>query len=379
MLETLWTLKEKGCLIVAYTESMGFDSNDRVRRLELDGVIDILYSPADHPLPSHVMPESIRLYPASHYELRETLHKHTPAGEVKPNPQLLRDIISDVGALPADVIYVGDNLMKDVTMAQQATVQDVWAAYGTSHQKDEYELLRRVTHWTKEQVEQEKLTRSDDVRPTFTLESGFAELLAKFNFQRHSRGGSVIPYEHTRDLISIWKTIVEAQEHFNDLELRIRGMAITIIGVLLGAVAFAVREDLTLRAGGHEFPAAAFLILTAFLTVPAFWMMDRLWYHRLLQGAVTAGTRIEDSLSVVMPEIGLGKAISEASPATVLWKWKIRSTRKIDLFYGVIGVVLLILFAVFLFVVSAVSDGTVESGDGSTSVGAPTATTSASP
>lgn len=360
------TLREEGCLIVAYTESMGFYSNDRLRRLGLDGVIDILYSPADHALPSHVTPESVRSYPASHYELRETLHRHTPPGEVKPNPQLLLDIIRDLGALPADVIYVGDSLVKDVTMAQHASVRDVWAAYGASHQKDEYELLRQVTHWTKEQVQREKLTRSDDVKPSFTLQSGFAELLAKFNFQRHSRGSSAVPYEHTRDLISVWKTIVEAQEHFNDLELRIRGMAITIIGVLLGAVAFAVREDLTLRAGGHEFPAAAFLILTAFLTVPAFWMMDRLWYHRLLQGAVRAGTRIEDSLSVVMPEIGLGKAISEASPATVLWRWKIHSTRKIDIFYILIGAVLLILFAVFLLVVSAGSDGSVQTGEGST-------------
>lgn len=77
---TLDELKKCGCLLVGYTESMGFYSNCRMRHLDLDLVFDFLYSPRDHDLPCALTPEAIRYYPADTYELRVTQHRHTPAG-----------------------------------------------------------------------------------------------------------------------------------------------------------------------------------------------------------------------------------------------------------------------------------------------------------
>src|SRR6266481_8366450 len=124
VLETLRTVKETGCLVVGYTESMGFYSNYRVRNLGLDGILDYLYSPADHDLPENLTPEQIRKYPTQHYKLKQTVHRHTPAGELKPNPKVLLDIIVDIGADPSECIYIGDSLMKDVLMAQEVGVID---------------------------------------------------------------------------------------------------------------------------------------------------------------------------------------------------------------------------------------------------------------
>ncbi len=152
--ETLDTLKARGVLIAAFTESKAFYTNYRFRKLGLDGLVDYLYSPEDHSMSADLT--SIRHYDAGSYVFKETIHHFTPEGEVKPNPALLLDIISDLRASIEEVVYVGDNILKDVYMAQQAGVVDVHAAYGASQHKPEYELLRKVTHWTPEMVERER-------------------------------------------------------------------------------------------------------------------------------------------------------------------------------------------------------------------------------
>jgi phosphoglycolate phosphatase len=71
--------------------------------------------------------------------------------------------------------------MKDIQMAQKAGVLDVWAKYGTSQHKQEYALLRKVTHWTDQEVEKERAVIKDArVVPTYTLHLSFKELLDLF-------------------------------------------------------------------------------------------------------------------------------------------------------------------------------------------------------
>jgi FMN phosphatase YigB (HAD superfamily) len=80
-------------------------------------------------------------------------------------------------------VYVGDNLMKDVAMAVDCGVEDVWAKYGQAHRRPEYKLLVDVTHWTPEEVEREqKIKEREDVHPTHTLHNGFSDLLKLFEF-----------------------------------------------------------------------------------------------------------------------------------------------------------------------------------------------------
>ena len=179
--ETLEQLKRQGCVLAAYTESMAFYTNDRIRRLGLDGLLDYLYSPPDHPLPKNLDLEQLRKFSADHYELKSTIQRSLPKGERKPNPKVLLDIISELGFDPERTIYVGDSLMKDVLMAQQASVADVWARYGATPHREGYDLLRSVTYWTDEEVEREKSLKPIDVNPTYTIDA-FPELLTLFTF-----------------------------------------------------------------------------------------------------------------------------------------------------------------------------------------------------
>jgi phosphoglycolate phosphatase-like HAD superfamily hydrolase len=173
---TLTELKAKGIIIAAFTESKAFYTNYRFRKLGLDGLVDYLYSPHDHSMPDGTA--KARYYEADTYNFKKTIHHFTPEGEVKPNPGILLDIVADLGASVDEVVYVGDNILKDVFMAQQAGVTDVHAAYGASQHKPEYELLRKVTHWTPEMVERERQAlRPGRIVATFVLDKEFRQIL----------------------------------------------------------------------------------------------------------------------------------------------------------------------------------------------------------
>lgn len=177
VMETLQGLRSNGVTIAAYTESKEFYTVYRFKRLDLDGVVDYLYSPPDHSLPIGTL--DTRKYDSSHYELHNTIHRFTPEGEVKPNPHILISIIDELGFELRDTVYVGDNLLKDVFMAQQAKVLDVYAKYGAAQHRDEqYDLLKRVTHWTPEMVSREAAAlKPGVVNPTHVLESSLSEIL----------------------------------------------------------------------------------------------------------------------------------------------------------------------------------------------------------
>ena len=69
VLETLRMLRSRGCLMVAYTESMAFYVTYRIRKLGLDGMLDYVYSPPDHELPETVLAATPRRYEPYVYEL----------------------------------------------------------------------------------------------------------------------------------------------------------------------------------------------------------------------------------------------------------------------------------------------------------------------
>lgn len=175
--KTLDQLRDAGVTIAAFTESKAFYTNYRFRKLGLDQKIDFLYSPMDHDLPYDA--NAIRKYSPENYLLKNTEHRFTPEGEYKPNPHILLSIIKELGFDTTDAIYIGDNLLKDVFMAQQANITDVHAAYGAAqHRTEEYELLKKVTHWTPEMVAREKAAlKPGAINPTHILSKNFSEII----------------------------------------------------------------------------------------------------------------------------------------------------------------------------------------------------------
>jgi len=176
-------IKELGVPIVVYTESLGFYSSWRLRELRLDGVVDYLYSPPDHGFPDGVTPEMLRSRPPEAYQLKNTEHRETPRGILKPGVQILQGILQDMGTSASETVYVGDSLMKDVAMAQDVGVFDVLAKYGAVHDQAAYRLLQQVSHWTEEDVQrEERINERPNVTPSYVLPRRFDEIFGFFKF-----------------------------------------------------------------------------------------------------------------------------------------------------------------------------------------------------
>jgi len=231
--------------------------------------------------------------------------------------------------------------MKDIVMAKHAKVTDVWAKYGLSQSREEYELLRKVTHWTSADVEREKRLRDEEVKPTHTLESGFSEIMALFEFD------AFVPKSHKDKVlaIEIWKKIVDVQQHFNDLELRIRNYSLTVLAAMLGFAAYATKEDLRMSIFNYKVSVASALLFSSGFLWLAFYFMDRFWYHRLLYGAVNQGRFIENRWKPTLPEMALTESIGKYSPLKIS-RLEIHTPRKIDMFYA-IGLIFLLVLTFF--------------------------------
>lgn len=150
----------------------------------------------------------------------------------------------------------------------------------------------------------------------------------------------------TSTTLDIWKTAVTVQQHFNDLELRIRNFAVTLLVTVIGAAALALKEHYVIKLQAKDFPLAAGILFVGIIGWLAFYFMDRFWYHRLLIAAVIHAGDIETRFKDTSPELGLTNAIGKGS-AWQVGKFSIRSSERIDLFYA-LGLTLLVVLIIFL-------------------------------
>lgn len=106
--------------------------------------------------------------------------------------------------------------------------------------------------------------------------------------------------------VEMWKQTTQVQQHFNDIEWRIRGLALTAATFAIGAAAVAAKD-------GASWAAPIVLVLGLLLWY-AFYFVDRYWYHPLLKAAVSQGHKIEDHIAEFMPGADLARTISAGSP-----------------------------------------------------------------
>jgi phosphoglycolate phosphatase len=171
--ETLQNVRSAGAIVVAYTESMALYTNFRMKHLNLDPLVCYLYSPTNHDLPENVDAHTLSLFPARPYDLVHAEHRYTPPGFAKPSTVVLEGILRDIDAVPSQCVYVGDSLMKDIAMANDVGMTSIHAAYGESHRREQYELLKAVTHWSAADVEKEKSYKPGIA--SHTIHSSYAE------------------------------------------------------------------------------------------------------------------------------------------------------------------------------------------------------------
>lgn len=147
------------------------------------------------------------------------------------------------------------------------------------------------------------------------------------------------------NLVSIWENIISVQKHFNDIEIKIRNCAVTLYTFILAGIGYAVKENVIVLIKEKSISLAAIIAIFGIVPMIAFYIMDRHWYHRLLNASVEQGMKIEKELEEIYPNISLSTAIKEKSPTSFLFtKFKIHSGGKLDFFYFLLTFSFLIIF-----------------------------------
>lgn len=349
--KSLWDIKNKGTQIIAYTESMSFYSAYRLKRFGLDGVIDVLYSPQDHAIPHGTSLDELRRLPDEFYQLQVTETKHTPLGELKPNPKILLDIIKAEGAAIDSSAYVGDSLFKDVAMARDIGILDIHAEYGESQRKPEYVLLQRVSHWTEDDVNREReiTDRGHAFEPSVVLNENFSEIFMHCDFIPFCKVSEKAQNISNNFALETWKKTVDVQQHFNDMQMRLRNYAIIIVGAMIAAIGFTFQLGLQFSMFDVSFPAGVLLLIAAILAWLSFGFIDKYGYHALLKGAVDHAGIIEKEYGSRIPGIGLGTTISKASQNVKFLGFRTDSNRRLFIFYSIGFLMLVVLLVGFLF------------------------------
>jgi len=343
---TLKEIKEKGTIIIGFTESNAFYTKYRIKHLELDGLIDFIYAPIDIDVPKSVY----KHYSEDYWEPQITEIRYLAKEVIKPAPAILEIILRDFKASKDNTIYIGDKLDKDIFMANEAEIDSVYAKYGHAIDTSNYQLLREVTHWTDIEVEREKLYKIQHAHNSiakYTLENSFKELLNFFEFFEFN---TKTDPKNISSIITIWEKTIDVQQHFNDIELRIRNFALTIFTFTIGGIGYLEKEKLAATFTSFNIPYSSLLSIIGVIILSAFFYMDKYWYHKLLLGSVKHGIMIERQYSKFIPEIKLTHSIGNASPHKFLWRWTIHSDQKYYVFYGLLAGTLLILGIIILLV-----------------------------
>lgn len=162
---TLTALNKDGVRIVGYTEATKENAYFRLLKLGIIKKFTRIYTLEGNFL-GHPDPER-----GAFLTPPEGLIRIVSKVERKPNPELLLDICSREEIEPDRTWYVGDSLVRDISMARNAGIKSIWAKYGTECDPSLWSILVRVTHWTKEDVSHEAdlKKRFDKITPDYTI------------------------------------------------------------------------------------------------------------------------------------------------------------------------------------------------------------------
>ena len=135
-------------------------------------------------------------------------------------------------------------------------------------------------------------------------------------------------------VIEAWKQTVTVQMHFNDICMKIRNFAITVMVAAIGLAAYSTQEPIEIDLFAWRLPIGVFVTLVGLIGWVAFWGMDRHSYHLYLQAAGQHAGSIETRWSNRLPELLLSSLIREKSKRKLLG-FEFPSASRLNTFYGV--------------------------------------------
>lgn len=141
-------------------------------------------------------------------------------------------------------------------------------------------------------------------------------------------------------ILKMWEKSIDVQMHFNEIELKIRQLALTIFTGIISALGYLYKDKQHFPVDFLGLPGLSIISLIGASIIYAFFFMDKYWYHRLLKGAVMFTSNLEEKHIFNKEDnlqnniSGLCKSISENSRLEIKFfgSRNLNSTQKLTFF-----------------------------------------------
>lgn len=174
---TLWAIINSGIRIIVLSDAPSFSAEQRLEHLGVSPYIWALYALKSYPLPDEARLDQsiINRIKTGFYRSRIGKVVQLPLMHEKPNTAGLKLLLEEEGIAPDQAVLVGDNLKKDIRIAQELGIADVWARYGT---KISSEAREKLSYYSAASIQKRNVSQEGDTEyhPTYTIDY-FEEIL----------------------------------------------------------------------------------------------------------------------------------------------------------------------------------------------------------
>ena len=145
------------------------------------------------------------------------------------------------------------------------------------------------------------------------------------------------PSERMTTILEEWKHVTNVQMHFNEMIIRMRTLAVSVVITVFGAAGFAIaaHRDQFVRVFERDIHASAFVVTFGLVLWLTIFIIDYWYYYKLLLGSVRRGYEIDaafwnSNILGTMRLFGSAMLISAAIGPRGFSEWPLR------FFYGII-------------------------------------------
>ncbi|MEJ2744585.1 MAG: HAD hydrolase-like protein, partial [bacterium] len=149
------------------SDAPAFPVEQRLKHLGMDKYLEALYALKSYPVPkSHEIDEAIvNRIRVGYYKSRIKRVVELPLNFEKPSTMGIRKILEDERLKPDRVLIVGDSVKKDIRIAQELGIVDVWARYGTMVAP---ELAAKLNYYSAPEIQRRNVSQPGEATYTPT-------------------------------------------------------------------------------------------------------------------------------------------------------------------------------------------------------------------
>ena len=187
--KTLQILCSRGIRVIGLSDAPCFPAEQRIKHLGVDRYLHALYALKSYPVPRHgeLDGEIVNRIRVGYYKSLIEKVVELPLSFEKPSTRGIARILEDERLKLERVLIIGDSLKKDIRIAQEMGIADVWARYGTVIST---EMRDKLSFYSAPAIQRRNVSQPGDASytPTWTVDR-FDQLLDIIELPPFAPGG----------------------------------------------------------------------------------------------------------------------------------------------------------------------------------------------